>query len=160
MNFQIVLRIGQPNSAVLNSRLQRHCTTSKITQLRQLFIIQIPHGEIFKLRTFVLVLLPPDLSRTAVVGKQSNLTRLGTGFLDTALIRQTQLNPKIDAQMVVTQPCFRLVFRAQATRELQPFIGIFNRASRRGIMRSWVSEGDAPASRPRQETGCGQDPLR
>lgn len=69
MNFQIILRIREPDGAVLNGCLQGHRPAGKPTELRQLFIIQIPDGEIFILRTFILVLLPPDLRRALVIGE-------------------------------------------------------------------------------------------
>ena len=74
MNFQIILRIGKPDGAVLNRCLKRHCPAGECAQLCQLFIIQIPDGKIFELRTFIFVLLPPDLRRALVLGKQRHFS--------------------------------------------------------------------------------------
>ncbi|CNU62866.1 Uncharacterised protein [Salmonella enterica subsp. enterica serovar Bovismorbificans] len=88
-------------------------------------VIQIPDGQVSELRALALMLLPPDLRRPGVISKERDVARLSTGFLNTALIRQPQLYPEIDAQMIVAQPGLRLIFRAEPASKLQPFISIF-----------------------------------
>ena len=67
MNFQIILRIREPDGTVLNRRLQHHGPAGKVAQLRQLLIIQLPDREIFKLSALALVLLPPNLRSALII---------------------------------------------------------------------------------------------
>ena len=67
MNFQIILRVRKPDRAILNRRLQHHRPAGELAQVRQLFIIQIPDREVFKLSALALVLLPPDFRSALVI---------------------------------------------------------------------------------------------
>jgi len=87
MDLQVILRIREPDCAILNSGLKHHGAGGKCAQLRQLLIIEIPDAQVTESSQLALVLLPPDLRRPAVLGKERHLFRLGAGFLDASLLR-------------------------------------------------------------------------